>query len=408
MPVLRLDSLAHGGEAVGRLDGKVVFVIGGIPGELVRVDIVEDTPRYSRARLIEVLEASPDRIVPPCPHYNECGGCHLQHLRYERQLDAKTTIVRDQLARLGGIANPPVLPMVGMAAPWAYRNHVQLHAHARQLGYRRPRSHEVVPVRHCLIAHPLLDAMWPGEVPATVERLTLRAGHATGERLALVEAREALDGASLRLPEDVAIVQDLGTTVRALRHGPWLHDQLLGFTMRVSARAFFQNNTMQAEVLARIAGEWLALQPGELLLDAYCGVGAFLLLLTPSGGRGLGIESSPEAVADARQNARARIDADALRFAIGDVSRVLSRRPVRCDAVVLDPPRTGCSPEALALLADTGARRLAYISCDPATLARDVAQLARHGYRLTMVQPVDMFPQTYHIECVALLEGTRR
>lgn len=402
MDVLQLDNLAHGGEAVGRLAGKAVFVAGGIPGERVRVEIVKDAPRYSRARLVEVLDRSPDRVTPPCTYYAECGGCHLQHMRYERQLAAKTEIVREQLARLAGIAEPPVLPMLGMAEPWAYRNHVQLHVRDGLVGYQAPHSHDIVPVERCPIAHPLLATLWPREAPPGIERLALRAGVATGERLVLLEAVTAPEPVSASWPAEVSVVADLDGRIITLRGAPWYHERLFGRELRVSARSFFQNNTAQAQVLIDCVREALALEPGEVLLDAYCGVGAFLLLLLPPGGRGLGIESFAEAVADARVNART-LPPSQVTFLVGDVARVLARRPMTCDAVVLDPPRAGCSAQALARIVETGARRIAYVSCDPVTLARDIGHLQRSGYRLERVQPVDMFPQTYHIECVALL-----
>ncbi len=402
MDVLQLDNLAHGGEAVGRLAGKAIFVAGGIPGERVRVEIVEDAPRYSRACLVEVLEPSPDRVTPPCPYYAECGGCHLQHIRYERQLAAKAEIVRQQLTRLAGLAEPPVLPMLGMAEPWAYRNHVQLHVQGGAVGYQASRSHNIVRVEHCPIAHPLLASLWPREMPCGVERLALRAGVATGERLVLLEAAALPEPASTGWPAEVNVVADLGGRAVALQGVPWYHERLFERELRVSARSFFQNNTAQAQVLIDCVREALALDSGEVLLDAYCGVGAFLLLLLPPGGRGLGIESFPEAVADARVNARA-LHSGQVTFLEGDVARVLARRALTCDAVVLDPPRAGCSTQALARIIETGARRIAYVSCDPATLARDIGHLQRSGYRLERVQPVDMFPQTYHIECVALL-----
>ena len=404
MAIVELSDLAHGGEAVGRLDGKAVFVAGGIPGERVRVEITEDARRFSRARLVQVLDPSPDRVAPPCPYYGACGGCHLQHIHYERQLALKTEVVRTQLQRVAGIAEPHVLPMVGMAEPWGYRNQVQLHVRGNAVGYQRPQSHAIVPVDRCLIAHPLLGTMWPREAPASVERVILRAGTATGERLALLEAATLPDVAALSLPAEVAIAVDLNPRLVALRHAPWFHERLLGREFRVSARVFFQNNTAGAERLIQQVGAWLELEPHAALLDAYCGGGAFMLSLLPSGGRCLGIESSSEAIADARLNARTTGAAERAYFEVGDVGRALAQRPVRCDAVVLDPPRGGCSAEALAGIAATGARRIAYVSCDPATLARDIGRLARDGYRLERVQPVDMFPQTYHIECVALLE----
>jgi 23S rRNA (uracil1939-C5)-methyltransferase len=408
MAIVELSDLAHGGEAVGRLEGKAVFVAGGIPGERVRVEITEDARRYSRARLLQVLDPSPDRVSPPCPYYGDCGGCHLQHIRYERQLALKTEVVRTQLQRVAGVAEPHVLPMLGMAEPWGYRNQVQLHTRGRLIGYQRPRSHYIVPVARCLIAHPLLQAMWPRELPASVERVILRAGIATGERLALLEANVAPELAALSFPQDVALAVDLDPRLEPLRYAPWIHERLLGRTFRVSARVFFQNNTAGAEQLIRQAGNWLALGPVAALLDAYCGAGAFMLSLTPADGSCLGIESSSEAIGDARANARLNDRTDQAFFEVGDVGRTLAQHPARCDAVVLDPPRGGCSEEALAGIAATGARRIVYVSCDPATLARDIGRLARAGYHLECVQPVDMFPQTFHVECVALMSRVEK
>ncbi|MBM3190226.1 MAG: class I SAM-dependent RNA methyltransferase, partial [Chloroflexi bacterium] len=186
---LFLHDMAHGGEAVGRHEGKAVFVAGGIPGERVRVRITEDRARYARAQLLEVVEPSSHRASPPCPYFCRCGGCHWQHIGYEAQLRLKEDIVRSLLQRVGGQADPRVLPTVSMMHPWAYRNHVQLIVEGGRIGYHAAQSHELVPVDRCLIAHPLLDSLWPilQGMPPGLQRISLRAGAATGERMVLFE-----------------------------------------------------------------------------------------------------------------------------------------------------------------------------------------------------------------------------
>lgn len=413
-----LDDMAHGGEAVGHVDGKAIFVPLGIPGETVRVEVAEERSRFSRARLVELLEPSPDRVEPPCPYFGRCGGCQWQHIAYVAQLRTKEHIVRSLLERIGGQAETlvrPTLPMDSERGPWGYRSHVQLvPASADSLGgYRAHGSHDVVPVDECLIAHPLMRALWPAaSAPYPgLERVSLRTGTATGERMVIYHGRpvparrreEAKRALAFSGGESVSYLYDSGrghiATICGRGH---FREVLSGRRFRISGASFFQVNTAQAERLLEVVRQYLALQPEDALLDAYCGVGTFALSLASQASRVWGIENSPWSIRDAKANDAER----QVTFLRGDVERVLAHRPIACDALVLDPPRAGCSSKALRALISCQPSRIAYVSCDPATLARDVSRLDEAGYALREVQPVDMFPQTYHIESVALL--TRR
>jgi 23S rRNA (uracil1939-C5)-methyltransferase len=426
---VKLHDMAYGGDAVGRLDdGRVVFVPLAIPGETVRVQLTEERKGYVRARLLEVLDPSPDRVKPPCRYFGLCGGCRWQHIAYPAQLRFKTEIVRAQLQRIGKQADPPVRPMLGMDEPWAYRNHVQLQVdrHGR-VGYHALRSHDVVPVEECWITHELLNDLW-GALDVEFEglrRISLRAGIATGEQMIIFEGEDAeppelevdmpisclyqVSADAADVDADSAPVEDLVV----LAGDSHYHERLRDLVFRVSGPSFFQTNTVQAERLVSVVEELLALRPGEALLDAYCGVGTFALLLGARAGRLVGIEGSSWAIADAVANAErllAETDDDAfpeMELIQGDVAEALvemaAEDDATFDAVVVDPPRAGCTPETLRALAGTGASRIVYVSCDSATLSRDVLALSGMGYALKAVQPVDMFPQTYHVECVALM-----
>jgi 23S rRNA (uracil1939-C5)-methyltransferase len=403
--VLSLTDMAHGGDAVGRHKDQVVFVPLGIPGERVRVEIRERRRNVWRGHLLEVIEPSPERVDAPCPYFGRCGGCQWQHLGYAAQLHWKREIVGTQLRRIGRQEEPVVLPMLGMADPWTYRNNVQLRpAPDGALGYYALRSHDVVAVERCPIAHPLLNDLLRtlGGAPAGVETVSLRAGTATGERMLILEGGEApsieVEDAPYSL---VHLAPDGRTTTLARR--PHFYERLLGRELRISAPSFFQVNTAQAERLVELVCRVVAVRPGETVLDLYCGVGTFALALAAQGARVSGIESAPWAIADAVANAERHGLAEPCTFYQGDVAEVLPRLGERCDAVVLDPPRAGCDARVLEALARCEPARIAYVSCDPATLARDILRLQGLGYALVDVQPVDMFPQTYHVETVCLM-----
>lgn len=399
---LTLESMAHGGDAIGYHEEKAIFVPFGISGETVRVEITESHASYARARLIEVLEPSPARRTPPCPHFGTCGGCQWQHISYEAQLKAKREIVRYQLRRIGKQEHPNVLETIGMTDPWRYRNHVQAQTDKDgHLAFREHGSHKNVPIETCPILHPLIAELWDEveiDVPS-IESVSLRAGTRTGERLILFHGTEETPP-SLTIDEKVSCVYQHGDDDPLLMAGEdHYHEVLCERRFRVSSLSFFQCNTEQAERLIQVVDGYLALDESDVLLDLYCGVGTFMLCLAPQVEFAIGIEESESAVADARANN----NYENTEILQGKVADVLSEYRVLCSAAVLDPPRAGCSEQALRGFLESSPERVAYVSCDPATLARDVARLTEGGYELVEVQPVDLFAQTYHIESVAFL-----
>ncbi len=403
MITLHLTGIAHGGTAVGRYGGKVVFVPYALPGETVRAEIVEDHPRYARARPVEIVEPSPERMGPPCPYFGPegCGGCHLQHVAYPAQLRLKAQVVAEQLARIGGISDPPVLPTLPDPTGWAYRNQARFHpAPSGGLGFCLEDRRDVVPIEECLILHPALSELYDAldlDLP-DLSALTLRAGVATGDRMLILEtAGDEPPELEVDLPLSCVLLTSDGVPVPLIGQG-YITERVAGYTYRISAPSFFQANTAQAERLVSLVLEYLALEGREVVLDGYCGVGLFTLPLAQRAGLVVAVEVAPYAVDDLLVNAA---DLENVEVVEGPVEAVLGDRAERLDAAVVDPPRTGLSPEALEGLLAARPARLVYVSCDPATLARDARRLTAAGYRLEAVQPVDMFPQTYHVESVA-------
>jgi len=406
---LRLTTITHGGAALGRHEGRVIFVPYALPGEMARVEIVEDRGRFAFARLVEVLEPSPDRVSPPCPYFGPtgCGGCQWQHVAYPAQLRFKAEIVTDQLVRIGKIADPLVRPTMPDSSGWAYRNHAQLHpAPAGGLGFQTVASHDVVAIDECPTLHPLLSDLY-----ATLDldfeglsRLSLRAGVATGDRMLLFEMADDLPPSlEIDLPVSCVLLLADGRHANLIGHNH-ITETVAGHTYRISAPSFFQVNTPQAAQLVQQVLEYLDLRGDETVLDAYCGVGLFTTHLAERAGLVVGVELAPAAVADLLENTAGFDNVEVIE---GPVEAVLPDLDVSLDAAVVDPPRAGVDRFALDALVERRPARLVYVSCDPATLARDAERLARAGYRLVKAQPVDMFPQTYHVESVALFVSDR-
>lgn len=417
---LTLDAIAHGGEAIGHYAGKAIFVPYAIPGEHVRVEIVEEKARWARARLMDVLVPSPDRISPPCPYFGpgRCGGCQWQHISYERQAELKQAIVADQLRRLGRIADPPVADIFALADPaapedepqfltYGYRNHVQFALTPDgQTGFRRAASHEILPVMRCLLLHELLDELHAAleltDFP--LQEISLRAGINTGEALIVLSSANG-EPPELELNLPAAVVFRTPAGLQPLIGDPWLTEEVLGRRYRVSAESFFQVNTVGAAALVELVTAYADAQPKDVVLDAYCGVGLFSLALADMAGRVIGIEEAPSACEDFAHNAEERDNLELHEGPVEAVLPALRAQNPRVDIAVIDPPRTGAGPHVIAELAALGPRRIVYISCDPATLARDALHLTQAGFRLREAQPVDLFPQTFHVEIVALWEG---
>ncbi len=424
---LTLSAMTYGGEAMGRDDqghldesGRVVFVPYAIAGEEVVVEIVEEKKSFARARVVKVVKASPARITPRCPHFGPtsppsppllgeeskrmgCGGCQWQHIAYDAQLKFKTDIVREQFARIAQMPNALVRDAIGMRDPWRYRNNVQFQLDADgNLCFRALESHDLIRITECHIIHPLVDEMFRAlELDADFAGVTLRAGTRTREKMMILEGRDN-ESPEIQIDEPVSIAyQNPRGDVTSLVGKDALHEQLRRHAFRISPQSFFQVNTEMAETLVDLVERYLAPRPEDILLDAFGGVGTFGLLFAPRVARVIEVEENPRALEDARANA---FESSNVEFHKGSVQDILPRLKNKIDIVVCDPPRAGIAPRALDALITKSPRALAYVSCDPATLARDARRLADGGYRLREVQPVDLFPQTYHIESVSWFE----
>jgi 23S rRNA (uracil1939-C5)-methyltransferase len=393
-----------GGSSMGRLaDGRAVFVPYGLPGELVRVALVEQKRGFARARLVEVLRPAPERLQPRCRHFGVCGGCHYQHLSYAHQLQVKAEVLREQLERIGGLSDPPLEAIQPSPQEWHYRNTVQFHLDAQgRLGYEESGSNRVVAIEECYLPQPPLDELWRQlefEAGLGIERIGLRVG-ADEEVLLTLEGQPLeLPALEVDLPISAVHLSPAGSIV--LAGEDWLPMEVNGRLFRVSAGSFFQVNTAQAGAMVRYLQEILPLDKDTTLLDVYCGVGLFSAFLAERVGRCVGVEVSPSACDDYAVN----LDSfDNVSLYIGAAEEVLPGLQLSGKvAAVLDPPRAGVDRRALDALVALQPEWIAYVSCDPATLARDLKRLVVQGYRLERIKPFDLFPQTYHIESISLL-----
>jgi 23S rRNA (uracil1939-C5)-methyltransferase len=406
---LTLDGIAQGGEGVGRWRERVVFAGGGLPQERVLVRLRERHEAYARGEVIEVLEASPDRVPPRLP-----GADHMpwQHIAYPAQLRFKRQILSEQLAKIGGLADLAVRETLPAPRPWGYRNSARFHADGQRIGYYAAESHQLQEIESDPLLLPVLNealaalrgAIGFGE-PAPAEVL-LRASEAYGYALAALRGPGDLRGLAtrwrMRCPALAGVaLPATGQPAIALGAGD-LIEELGGIAFQLRPTTFFQVNTAAAEALLGLVRAALDLRGSERLIDLYCGAGAFTLPLAAAAAEVIGIEEYAGAVEDGRTTAAANGVANA-RFELGRVELTLGRLEGRFDAAVLDPPRRGCHPHALEHLLRLAPARIVYVSCQPATLARDLKLLAAGGYRVVNVQPVDLFPQTAHIESVCLL-----
>ena len=380
---LLLTSWGRLGEAMAEFDGRNVFVAGGIPGERVVAEVVKVHRKYVSAKVVEVLEASPDRVEPPCPYYGVCTGCQWQHLSYDAQLKTKREKVTDALRRVGGLEDPPVSEVIPSPDEYGYRNHARFTINREgALGFVNRETRQFLRIEKCLLMHDGVNTLLEGLQDRCGEttQLSIRAGKYSGDYLI----------------QPYLVHPDIKVPTGQKRYT----ESVDGRNFDVSSPSFFQVNVDQAAAAANLVRDRLHLTPDDVLLDAYTGVGTFAILLAPSVKQVIAVEESSAAVADAKQNAGELQNLD---FILGRTEDVLRNLPVKPDVVVLDPPRSGCQPRALESLIELAPSRVAYISCDAETLGRDLKILCQGGYRLDEVAPLDMFPQTHHVECVAFL-----
>jgi 23S rRNA (uracil1939-C5)-methyltransferase len=438
---LTIDRMAYGGRGVGRIDGFVVFVPDTAPGDRVRARLWRVKPAYAEADLIQVETPAPARVPPPCPHFGPCGGCVWQHLGYNDQLGAKESIVRESLAHIAGLRDVDVRPILPAADPWAYRNKMEFTFHPdATLGlHRRGAFDRVVPITSCLIqseaANEILRVAKEWASAAGLSRynardhtgllrqLVIREGRRTGEMMvALIttapEVPKARDLARLILaavPRVVSVLHGTNpgasdglplTAVSVLAGRSYIVEQLAGLRFRIGLETFFQTNTVQAERLVETVGALAEPREHETVFDLYSGVGTFSLPLALRAKRVYGLEIAASAVEAAGENA-ALNGIGNVEFAPGDVRRLLPDLVGRAGAphlIVLDPPRSGAGNRVMRKVIAAAPPRIIYVSCNPTTLASDLGALAASGYAIRAVQPLDLFPHTYHVECVVLLE----
>jgi 23S rRNA (uracil1939-C5)-methyltransferase len=442
-----VTDLAFGGEGVARAGGFVVFVPGGVPGDRLEVRLDQVRPRFARGGIERVVTPSALRTEPPCPYFGRCGGCRLQHVRYEAQLEFKQRQVAECLSRLGGLGpaeGVPLRPIVGAPEIFGYRNKMEFtfaEADGRPiLGlHAAERYDRILDIEHCLLQSEGMNAILREARAFVQERgcrvydqereegwlrfLVLREGRATGERMAnlvtaspdVATARALADRLRARCPGLASVVLNVNPKKAAVAVGVEEHpiagnerirERLGGIEFAISANSFFQTNTRQAERLFGLVVDDAGLTGRETVVDLYSGTGAISLLLARQARAVFGIELVPAAIDDAVRNAAANGIANCT-FLAGEVRHVLPdlvKKGVRADVVVADPPRAGFHPKALRAVLAMSPGRIVYVSCNPATLARDVGVLCAGGYRLAVAQPIDMFPHTPHIEVVARIE----
>ena len=383
---LRLGPVGDLGDVLADFEDGSISVFGGIEGELVKARIY----RYRRRRqdmtsaiVVEVIEPSPFRVAPPCPYFGMCSGCQWQHISYPHQLDLKKRILSDKFRKFDSLGGVDVLSTCPAPDEFFYRNHARFTVRfGGQLGFSNRITRRFVRIDKCLLMAPDINEALNGLQDRAEEttNVSVRVGFSTGDRLI----------------QPTLLNPDI-----PFKTGQrWYIEKMKGREFRVASPSFFQVNTLQAEQMIDLVGDYLQLSGREPLVDAYAGVGTFASILAPRSKKVIAIEESVSAVEDARIGTS---DIGNIEYILGKSEEVLMDLNDSVDALILDPPRVGCHPDALDAVMKSQPAKIAYVSCDPSSLARDLDILVRGGYRVEVAQPIDMFPQTYHIECVASL-----
>lgn len=443
---VELDNLAYGGETVGRFNNFAIFVPGGIPGEKVQIRVEVVKKRYAKGELLKIIDSSPYRVTANCAVANECGGCQLQHIDYEEQLRLKQQLVTDAFQRIAGVKDAKILPTIA-SKKLLYRNKAQFPLGIKKnsqgqeeiiTGFYAPGTHQIVPNQDCQIQHPLINRILRktlrtlnNERVSTYDEvkhhgllrhLLIRVGVCTNQAMLVFitngkhfpKGQKIAQKVMEEIPELISVMQNinthrtnvvLGKESKLVLGQAKIIDYIGDLKFAISAQSFFQVNTLQTKVLYDQVLKYTQLSGQEIVLDAYCGIGTISLYLAKKAFAIHGIELNDQAIKDAKQNA-ALNDLKNTFFYTGLVEKCLPQLcqdGVKFDVVVVDPPRKGCHADVLKAFGHTRPKSIVYVSCNPTTLARDVAILLEYGYELVEVQPVDMFPGTYHIETVSKL-----
>ncbi|MBC2196066.1 23S rRNA (uracil(1939)-C(5))-methyltransferase RlmD [Listeria booriae] len=436
------EDLTHDGNAVAKIDGYPIFVPQGLPDEIAQIKVLKTNKNYGFGKIIELTKESADRVTPPCLVYSQCGGCQLQHLSYDGQLRMKQKQVAQVMKRIGK-QDVEVLPTLGMENPWNYRNKAQVpvgFVNGRLVaGFYQQRSHQIIDMNTCLIQQEenneviqtarAIFAKYHVEPydettrKGVLRHLMTRFAMTTGELMLVIvttklnfpNKAEILAELQQSIPELTSLVQNVNTANTNVIFGEqtvvlagreYIMDTIHGISFAISARSFYQVNPEQTEILYAEALKLAGLTGEETVIDAYCGIGSISLCLAKEAKHVYGVEIVPQAIEDARANAKLN-KMDNVTFAVGKAEEVIPdwfKQGIKADVLVVDPPRKGCDDALLQTILKMKPKRVVYVSCNPATLARDMLVLTEGGYEAKMVQPVDMFPQTTHVECVTVLQ----
>ncbi|WP_032122545.1 23S rRNA (uracil(1939)-C(5))-methyltransferase RlmD [Clostridium amazonitimonense] len=450
--VVDILSLGYEGEGIAKIEGFPIFVQGALIGEKVKIKVIKVNKNYAFGKLIEIINPSNGRVEPICSIYNRCGGCNIQHMDYECQLDFKTNRVKDCIERIGKIKDTIIHRAIGAASPYRYRNKVQLPVGGVKgdvtIGFYAPRSHNIIDMNKCHIQDESGDKaveitrQWMNKyniepyneieskssnLKGLIRHIMVRRGFKTDEvMVVLVTTKKQLPYKEefIQLIRDnikgvKSIIQNINSKVTNVVLGEenivlWgedhISDYIGEFKFNISPLSFFQVNPMQTEVLYKKALDYADLKGEEVVFDAYCGTGTISLFLSQKAKKVYGVEIVKEAIENAKENAKIN-GVNNVEFIVGQSEKVipeLIEKGIKADVVVVDPPRKGCAKELLEAIAHMSPEKIVYVSCDPSTLARDLAILEELGYKTKEVQPVDMFPETGHCEVVCLLQRVER
>ncbi|PAF21014.1 23S rRNA (uracil(1939)-C(5))-methyltransferase RlmD [Terribacillus saccharophilus] len=441
---LTFEDLTHDGDGVGKVDGYPLFVPYALPGETAQVKVIKTKKNFGFGKLMEITKPSPARVEPPCNVYIQCGGCQLQHMSYQLQLEMKQKQVQNAMKKIGHLEHVPVHPALGMDDPWRYRNKIQIPTAERNgemiTGFYRKRSHDIIDdMETCVIQDEVNDRMVEA-VRRIASRLGIsayneethrgdlrhimvRTGQQTNETMIVLVtrmnelpyAKELVAELHETYPQIKSIVQNinkertnviLGRKTKLLWGEEYIYDTIGDIKFAISAQSFYQVNPAQTKVLYDQALKYANLSGNETVIDAYSGIGTISLFLAQKAKKVYGVEIVPQAVSDAKMNAKLN-HMDNAEFYVGKAEEVMpwwKAQGLNPDVIVVDPPRKGCEEDLLQAMIDMKPKRIVYVSCNPSTLARDLRFLEDGGFETKQVQPVDMFPQTGHIECVAEIE----
>lgn len=439
---LVIQDLGHRGEGIGKIDGFTIFVEGAIPEDKIEVKIVKIKSHYAIGKLEKIITPSLYRRIPPCSIAEKCGGCQIQKIEYEKQLEYKTQLVKDNIKRIGKLEDVTIYPIIGMENPWNYRNKAQFPIGQDKgkpvLGFYAPKSHKIISTDQCFIQHPInhkiinivknfieefeISIYKEEHHKGLLRHLVTKVGFSTQEVMVIlvVNGRELPYYETLvnKLKESIPNISSiylnynqkktntiLGSENRLLYGKEYIIDYIGDIKFQISPLSFFQVNPIQTKILYKKALEYANLKGNEIVYDIYCGIGTISLFLAKKAKKVIGVESVEQAIQDAKKNARLN-QIENTEFYTGKAEEIIEKlyeQEGQADVIVLDPPRKGCQSKVLDTIIQRKPERIVYVSCNPSTLARDLNYLESGGFKTVEIQPVDMFPHTPHVECVVLM-----